>query len=112
VSLAASPRRNETRIDTAWSSDLERARYWAMAAKALAEQALEELPAWSLERLCFTALLRTIRSGGAGLVHEYRSWQRRDPQLCAAMVHAGRRHDARQQVKLATWLMEGWRETA
>jgi hypothetical protein len=40
------------------------------------------------------------------LVEEYRAWRRRDLELTAAMVDAGRLHDARLQRRLAKWLVK------
>jgi hypothetical protein len=105
VSVSAKPAHRDG-ADTDWASDLRWAGYWRIAAEVLAEQALETLPAAHLERLGLTAMLASIRLGDAALVREYRDWRRRAPELTAAMVHAGRRHDARVQRKLALWLAE------
>jgi hypothetical protein len=90
--------------DTDWPTDLEWATYWKIAAEALAEQALRELPPWDLERRDLTKLLTTIRLGDAALVNEYRAWRERQPVMTTAMARAGQRSDARLQKRLALWL--------
>jgi hypothetical protein len=90
--------------DNDWPTDLRFATWWAAAAAVLADEALECLPWWSLERREPTALLKEIRQGGAALVDEYREWRRRFPALTAAMTKAGRRGEARVQRRLAVWL--------
>ena len=87
--------------DPDWPADLERAVYWALAVEQFAEQALEELEPWSLERYGLTQLLRTIRLGDASMVAEFRRRRARDPKMAAGLVHAGRLHDARVQRDLA-----------
>ena len=104
LSLADAPRRSDNHPDNDWPTDLKFATWWGRAAEALAEHALEELPSWSLQRRVPTALLQTLKLGDAVLVAEYREWRRRFPELTAAMVHAGRLHDARLQRETAFML--------
>jgi hypothetical protein len=91
--------------DSDWPTDLHWATYFGIAAEALAEQALEELPYWHPERRGLTALLTTIRLGDASLVNEYREWRRRCSEFTSAMAHAGQRSDARKQRLLARWIV-------
>jgi hypothetical protein len=90
--------------NTDWSTDLKWADWWSIAAEALAEETLEALPFSDPERRGVTAFLSAIRCDDATLVTEYREWRRSQPELTAAMAHAGRRSDARTQEKLAHWI--------
>ena len=87
-----------------WAADLRWATFWKFAAEALAEECLERLPSWSPDRYPLTELLRVLRLGESSLIAEFRAWRKHSPQLTAAMAHAGRRHDARTQRRLAMWL--------
>jgi hypothetical protein len=90
--------------DNDWPTDLKWAMWWKIAAEALAEEALEELPCCHPERRGLTQFLITIRLGDSTLLAEYREWRRREPLMTSAMVKAGRLRDARVQRKLAHWL--------
>jgi hypothetical protein len=98
--------KQESQVRKQREHDLRWARYWKIAAEALAEWALEELPNTHPERLGLTALLNAVRLGELSLLTEYRKWRRRCPQLTHAMARAGRCADARLQRRLALWLME------
>jgi hypothetical protein len=94
------------KVDTGWLSDCRDARYWRMAAVALAEQALEELGSTDRDRSALTRLLAAIRLGDLSLVTEYRTWRQRDPALTYAMLRAGQIWNARQQNKLVSRIWE------
>lgn len=83
--------------------DARPARYWAIAAEALAQEALERLAPWALERGDLTELLRTVR--GPGLLGEYRAWREREPRLTRAMVRAGENLDRRRQLSALAMLL-------
>jgi hypothetical protein len=107
-----SPRQRSEEIDSGWTEDLRRATWWKIAARILAEWALEELSPVDPERRVHTRLLATIRLGEAALVAEYRDWRRRDPRMTAGMVYAGRLHDARMQRRLALWIRSTYVQAA
>jgi hypothetical protein len=87
-------------------ADLERIRreaaYFADAAAVLAEWALEDLSPTDPQRAVHTALLAQLRVAPEV---EFRSWLKHQPQLAAALVHAGRKRAKRLQVLLARYLM-------
>jgi hypothetical protein len=64
---------------------------WRLAADALAEEAMETLPATHSERRELAELLTVLRVGDGAATSVYREWRRRSPRLTAAMTHAGRR---------------------
>jgi hypothetical protein len=97
--------RDERDSDSNFADDLQQAAYWQIAARALAEHVLEELP-YCPEREGLTALLAAIELGPASLVREFRAWRRRQPELTEAMTRAGQRADARLQRLLALWIVE------
>jgi hypothetical protein len=103
VSLSPASGRPQ-RIDKNWPHDLRWATWWAISLEALAEWALEELPAWHQERRGLTELLNSIRLGDLSLVTVYREWRECQPRLTSAMCRAGRRSDAHLQRRLALWL--------
>jgi hypothetical protein len=86
--------------------ELDEAEYFAIAAKALAEELLERLDACDPARFGPTRLLDVIRKGGAALIKEYRLWLNRNPELTRAMVRAGVSSDARIQRRLAFYVVE------
>ena len=111
MDLADAPHRSDNHADNDWAADLRLAQWWKIAAEALAEHALEELPSWSVQRRGPTVLLQALRLGDAALVNEFREWRRQNPELAAAMTHAGKRCDARLQRLLAQWIVN-YAETA
>ena len=78
-----------------------RAQWWAIAARMLSEQVLEHLPATNPERAVYTDLLSAIKSQPLA---EYRDWQRRTPELTAAMVAAGAKAEETAQWRLLRWI--------
>lgn len=79
---------------------------WGMAARALAEQALDDLEANDPVRAIHTRLLGIIRAGGAALANEYRAWQATNAELTQAMARAGVSSQTRVERRLAFFLME------
>ena len=79
---------------------------WSIAARALAEQALDELEANDPSRAVYTRLLSIIRTGGPALIKEYQAWREINPELTHAMVRAGKSSEARVQRRLALYLLE------
>jgi hypothetical protein len=90
-----------------WIADLKWARWWAVAAGALAELVLAQMKPSDPQREAMTALLRALRLGDAALVAEYREWRTREPALTRALARAGQRADARTQRNLAEWIRRG-----
>jgi hypothetical protein len=84
------------------------AEHFGIAAKALAEEVLEQLRSCDPSRVDFNPLLSAIRTGGAALIDEYRAWLDTRPKLTQAMVQAGASSQARVQRRLALYLMEEW----
>lgn len=85
----------------------EEAKYFGIAALALADEMLERFNGSDLRREIYTRLRGVIRAGGAGLVEEFRAWSESYPELAAGMVHAGRESNARAQRRVAAFVMEG-----
>jgi hypothetical protein len=112
IDISADPVRRNYKPDTGWRADLRDATYWAMAAKPLAEMALAEMPLYRMagepatdpDRGPHTRLLDVIRKGEMTCVEEFRQWRKGNPRLTAAMVRAGRFHNARLQRKWR-WLV-------
>ena len=80
------------------------ARWWGIAARALAEELLDGLHMADPNRLPITALLSTVRT--VGLLDAYRGWRAANPALAAALVAAGRVSECRRQVALAAYVAE------
>ena len=68
------------------------ARYFADAARQMAEWALEELSPVDPERPVHTALLAALRASPEA---EYRVWLKHQPEWAGALVHAGRERERR-----------------
>ena len=83
--------------------DARLARWWSVAAAALAESVLEELPSYALERARLTRLLRVARDP-TGRVGEFKEWRRTEPEFTAAMVRGGRDAERRRQVAAARFV--------
>jgi hypothetical protein len=79
---------------------------WSIAARALAQQVLDELEANDPSRAVYTRLLSSIRTGGPALTKEYQAWREINPELTHAMVRAGKSSEARVQRRLALYLLE------
>ena len=85
----------------------EDAQHFAVAARLMAEWALEELPPMDPERRVHTELLKALRTTP---VTEYCAWLGLQPAWAAALVKAGRERSSRLQVALARYLVaEGHR---
>lgn len=74
-----------------------KAESWGIAARALSEQALDELETNDPGRADCTRLLGNIRTDGPALIGEYRTWRENHPELTEAMVRAGMSSQARVQ---------------
>jgi hypothetical protein len=83
-----------------------KAESWGIAARALAEQALDKLDENDAGRADYTRLLGIISTGGPALIKEYRTWRDIHPELTQAMVRAGMSSHARVQRRLALCLLE------
>ncbi len=79
---------------------------WGVAARALAEQVLDDLESNNAARADHTRLLGIIRAGGSALADEYQAWQATNAELTRAMVLAGASSQTRVQRRLAFFLME------
>ena len=84
----------------------EDAKHFGIAAKALAEEILDQLDAYDPARADHTRLLDIIRAGEAQLAEEYRSWRCNYPDLTRALVRAGVSSRARLHRGLAFFLLE------
>jgi hypothetical protein len=82
------------------------ARFWGTAARALTEEALGDLNADDPGRADYTRLIGILRTGGPGLIKEYRVWLESSPRLTRAMVQAGLSSEARVQRRLAYYVSE------
>jgi hypothetical protein len=100
--------RHVAHIDPDRAADLERADCFTIAGWALAEEALSTMEPWDAERRGITDFLRAIQLGDESLLSEYREFRRRDPQLTAAMVHAGRLANARRWRNVTKRLWRYW----
>jgi hypothetical protein len=76
--------------------------YFASGARAMAEEALEQLPHNDPEREVHTALLRALAVSPEA---EYQYWLKHNPECVAALVYAGRERARRLQLGLARYLM-------
>jgi len=85
--------------------DAKAARWWAISEAALLEQVLEGLAWCDPSRVHYTRLLAVIRTGGAGVLGEYRQCRQSEPEVTAAMVRAGRDAERRWQTATARFLM-------
>lgn len=82
------------------------AEHFGIAARALAEEVLNQLDACDPGRAEHARLLGIVRIGGAVLMREYRTWLDTRPELTGAMVRAGASSRARVQRRLAFYLLE------
>lgn len=78
----------------------EDARYFADAARVMAEVELESLGPNDIRRRNYTGLISALRDPEV----EYVAWMERDSGLAAALVHAGRERELRMQRMLAGWI--------
>jgi hypothetical protein len=90
--------------------DLRPARWFARAAAAMAEEALEAMDVADCRRMDLTRLLAALRSD-LGALATYRDWREREPELTAALVAAGEASDRASQEAL-TRLVNSWRPDA
>jgi hypothetical protein len=86
--------------------ELDDAEYFGIAAKALAQELLEQLDACDPARINPTRMLGIIRAGGSTLINEYQTWLGRNPEFTRAMVLTGVSSEARVQRRLALYLVE------
>ena len=84
-------------------ADLQKARFFADAARILAEQCLEELAPCDLRRTALTRLIASLRSD-AGMLSEYRNWRATKPRMTRALVQAGRKHQERLELLVTNYL--------
>ena len=88
-------------------ADLSAARWWRVAAEAIADEALDWLLGTHPERAGLARLVGALRGGDGVLLAQYRSWRQSWPELTAAMVHAGGASLRRRERGLATYIMSG-----
>jgi hypothetical protein len=89
-------------------ADLERAGYWMLAARILADQLLEEIPLEDPARRALTSLACTLRDPSPDvLLNCYRDWRAHHAELTAGLVRAGRLLNARLQRRLAEFIVSG-----
>lgn len=87
--------------------DQIRAAYWKISVTVFAEWLPEAVSLTDPVRMPLTGLVRILYLGDEALLKEYRAWKRREPELTAGLVHAGRLSDVRLQRRLARWIAEG-----
>jgi hypothetical protein len=92
-------------------ADLRRARWFARAASAVAEEALAEMDVADCRRMDLTRLLAALRSDLGALATYREDWREREPHLTAALVGAGEASDRAAQEAL-TRLVNSWRPDA
>ena len=86
--------------------EMRAAQSWGLAAEAVAEAVLKELTSGDPRRAGLTRLLTIIRSGGAGLIGEYRDWSTDMPELTAAVMRAGIDAARRRELALAALISQ------
>ena len=75
--------------------------YFADAASAMAELALEGMASTDMRRAAVTSLAARLRVAPEG---EYRWWVENEPAMAYALAQAGRARAKRLQIWLATWI--------
>jgi hypothetical protein len=90
--------------------DLPAARWFSLAARLLAEEALRRLDAAHRDREALTEMLSAMRTDD-GKLKTYRRWGARR-KLTRALVAAGQAADAKAQKQCARWLMRRWNAKA
>jgi hypothetical protein len=80
--------------------------HFGIAAKALAEEILDQLDASDPTRAVQTQMLAIIRADEPVLIEEYRMWRQNYPELTRALVRAGASSRARSERRLAFYLLE------
>ena len=97
----------EPRTPEAWRThrhDRAAAEFFGRAARALAEEVLDELSGNDLLRFDVAPIVEVVRRGGPGLLALYEAWKSGDSHLTASMVAAGRRSDIRAQRRAAEFI--------